>query len=60
MMLTWREVERVFQAQGMVSVQAECSIDEALILIGERALVQHRDVIEIADAVLEHLIRFGP
>jgi len=43
----------------MVSVQADCSLDEALVLMQERASVHGLTLKEVADAVVEHLIRFG-
>jgi AmiR/NasT family two-component response regulator len=50
----------VAQAQGMVSVQADCSLEEALELMRDRATVTHQTLDEIADAVLDRSIRFGP
>ena len=59
-MATWEEVSyRVTEAQGMVSVQADCTLDEALVLMIERANVQRETLTEIAEAVLERRIRFG-
>jgi AmiR/NasT family two-component response regulator len=59
-MPTWEEVgHHVAQAQGMVSVQAECSVDQALILMVERAQVQRQTLTEIAEEVLARRIRFG-
>jgi AmiR/NasT family two-component response regulator len=51
---------RVSQATGMVSVQAKCTIAEALELLQERALVTGKSVNEIAEATVERLISFGP
>jgi len=60
-MPTWEELTyRVAQAQGMVSAQVGCTVAEALVLMNERAQVQHQTVIQIADAVRERRIRFGP
>ena len=43
----------------MVSVQAGCTLDDALVMLMERASVQGQTLTEIADAVLRGLIRFG-
>ena len=53
-------IYRVSQAQGMVSVQTECTLNEALVIMQERAVIHHQTLADIADAVLEHRIRFGP
>ena len=50
---------QVNQAQGMVSVQAACSLDEALVLMEDRATIQGRSLDEIAAAVVDRSIRFG-
>jgi hypothetical protein len=50
----------VSQASGMVSVQAECSIDEALVLMKDRAVVAGESLLEIAKATVDRRIRFGP
>ena len=52
-------VLRVAQAQGMISVQIDCTLDEALVIMRERALVQHQTLADVAVGVLEHRIRFG-
>jgi AmiR/NasT family two-component response regulator len=49
----------VNQASGMVSVQAACTMDEALVLMMDRATVQGETLDEIASAVLDRTIRFG-
>jgi AmiR/NasT family two-component response regulator len=49
----------VNQATGMVSVQAGCTLDEALALMQDRATVQGRTLDEIAGAVIDRSIRFG-
>jgi len=51
---------KVSQASGMVSVQAECTVAEALVLMKERAQVTGVSLTEIANATLERDIRFGP
>lgn len=50
---------RVDQAQGMVRVQADCTLDEALRLMIDRGRVSHLSLDAIADGVVERLIRFG-
>jgi AmiR/NasT family two-component response regulator len=49
----------VAQAQGMVSVQAECTLPEALALMRERAIIMGQTLDEIAVAVVDRTIRFG-
>ena len=50
---------RVSQASGMVAVQADCTCDQAVVLMTERATVTHKTVDEIALGVLGREIRFG-
>jgi hypothetical protein len=50
----------VSQASGMVSVQAECTVDEALALMKERAQVSGDTLLQIAKATVDRRIRFGP
>jgi AmiR/NasT family two-component response regulator len=50
----------VSQASGMVSVQAECTVEEALALMKERAQVSGSTLLEIAEATVDRRIRFGP
>jgi AmiR/NasT family two-component response regulator len=47
------------QAQGMVSLQAECSLTEALALMRDRATVSQQTLDAIAAAVVDRVIRFG-
>lgn len=54
----WELVEKLAQATGMVSVQAECALDEALVMMSERAIVNHCTVYEIAVGVIDRTIRF--
>ena len=54
------ESAEVNQAAGMVSLQADCYIEEALQLMEDRASVAHITVEEIAAAVLDRSIQFGP
>jgi AmiR/NasT family two-component response regulator len=49
----------VSQAAGMVSVQADCLIEEALRMMRDRAAVAHATLEEIAAAVMDGSIRFG-
>jgi hypothetical protein len=49
----------MLQAEGMVSVQAECRVADALQLMAERAAVQGMTIEQIAQAVVDHSIRFG-
>ena len=51
---------QVNQAAGMVSVQADCTIDEALEMLKARALVSGRSLEDVAEATVQHLLRFGP
>jgi hypothetical protein len=54
------QAPRVSQASGMVSVQAGCTLAEALALMKERAHADGLTLTEIADATLERTIEFGP
>ena len=59
-MATWEELGyRVEQAAGMVSEQADCTMDEAFVMLMEQASVQRQTLTEIVDAVLQGRIRFG-
>ena len=49
---------RVLLAQGMVCVQAECGLADALILMMDRAEWSGQTLDEIADEVLDRSIRF--
>ena len=53
-------IDRIAQAQGMVAAQADCSMSQARVLMEDRATVEGQSLLEIADAVLERGIRFGP
>jgi hypothetical protein len=50
---------RIAQAQGRVSVQAGCTVEEALDLMVERAKFDNLTLEEIATGVAEHRILFG-
>ena len=49
----------VYQAQGMVTVQAECTFPEALVKMAARAEAAGQTLEEIAHAVVERRIRFN-
>ncbi|MGO9876515.1 MAG: hypothetical protein ACLPVY_22290 [Acidimicrobiia bacterium] len=49
----------VYQASGMVSVQATCTVNEALGMMKERALVNGETLERVAQAVLSRELRFG-
>jgi hypothetical protein len=51
---------QVNQAAGMISVQADCTLAEAIVLLQNRALVSGQSVHEIALETVERRIRFGP
>ena len=60
-MTSWdRHSKVVAQASGMVSVQAECTVDDTLIRIQERAVSMDCTLDEIATAVIERRLRFSP
>ena len=56
-----REVQSdcVAQASGMVSVQAECSVDDALVMIEERAETIDLTTEEVAESVVDRRFRFS-
>ena len=54
----WQRSDRVFQAQGMVSVQADCTVDEALAKMTDRAQESETSLEAIATAIIERRIRF--
>jgi hypothetical protein len=54
----WHRSDRVFQAQGMVSVQADCTVDEALDKMTDRAQESETSLEAIATAIIERRIRF--
>jgi hypothetical protein len=57
---TWEEfIPEVAQAQGMVSVQANCTLAQALAMMHERAQIQHQTLNQVAEGVLARSIRFG-
>ena len=53
-----KHTARVSQAAGMVSVQVGCLIEEALVLIYDRADASPKTVDELAAAVIDGAIRF--
>jgi hypothetical protein len=55
-----RELElRLAEASGRVSVQVDCTVDEALRLMRERAVLTCHTVDEVAEAVCRHDIWFS-
>jgi hypothetical protein len=54
----WDRTAKVAQAQGVVSVQADCTLDEALRMLVERAQVSHQSLSQIASDVVAHRIWF--
>ncbi len=60
-MPTWaHRSATVIQAAGMVSVQADCTVDEAVELMELRARDTNRTRRDIADDVVARRIRFDP
>lgn len=60
-MADWFEYsDRVAQAAGIVSVQAECSVEDAFAMIEERAESTVTTVEHIAFLVVERQVRFAP
>jgi hypothetical protein len=51
--------DRVAQASGMVSVQAECSVYEAFVMIEERAQTIDLTSEEVAESVVDRRFRFS-
>ena len=49
---------RVAQAQGMISVQVTCTLDEALLLLSVRARTNQQSVQQVASAVVAREVRF--
>jgi hypothetical protein len=45
-------------AQGVVSVQADCTFDDALRMMRDRAQIRHQSLSQIADGVVAHRIWF--
>ena len=54
-----RQSDCMAQASGMVSVQAECSVDEAFAMIAERATTIDLTAEEVAESVVERRFRFA-
>ena len=51
---------RVAQAQGMVAVQANCSLDDALGKMAAAAESSEKTVEEVAAMVIDGLVQFEP
>jgi AmiR/NasT family two-component response regulator len=54
----WLSSDRVYQAQGMVSVQADCTVDEALAWMTEQARESGMSVDAMAEEIIERRVRF--
>jgi hypothetical protein len=54
----WEFLARVVQAQRLICVQANCTADDALILMRERARATDHRVVEIAEDVVAHRMWF--
>jgi len=52
------QTSQVMEAQGMVSAQVDCTGDEALFLLNERATACGLRLQEVAVAVVENRTRF--
>jgi hypothetical protein len=52
--------DRVYQATGMVATQARCNLAEALDRLIERADAMEKSLEEIAQDVIDRVIRFDP
>jgi hypothetical protein len=46
------------QAQSLISIQADCSRMQAMLLLRQHAAAAHEPLIDVAVAVLAHRIRF--
>ena len=55
----WQRSDRVYQAQGMVSVQVGCTVDEALARMTERADQTGMSLEAVAAAIIERRIRLA-
>ena len=55
----WERMTKLAQAQGRVSVQADCTVAEALVLMQQRAEETRHTLDEIADAVGQHRMWFS-
>jgi AmiR/NasT family two-component response regulator len=51
-------IAKLAQAQGIVTIQADCSLDDALRKMLDRAQINEQSVSQIADAVVAHQIWF--
>jgi AmiR/NasT family two-component response regulator len=51
--------ERVTEAVGIVRLQTACTMEEAFVLMHERAQMSGVTMEDIVDAVLDHSIHFG-
>ncbi|MGZ4690801.1 MAG: ANTAR domain-containing protein [Acidimicrobiia bacterium] len=60
-MPTWDEPSaQVSRATGVISVQADCSVDEALVLMKAYAQRTGQSLLDVAEATNAHRVRFEP
>ncbi len=60
MIADWDHSDRVYQAQGMVALQADCTVDQVLTKMTAEAKASDMTLEAIATAVVERRMRFGP
>jgi len=58
--IPWNDLATITHAQGVVSVQADCTHEVALMLMTDRAAMTDRRIVDIADAVIHHQLWFDP
>jgi hypothetical protein len=59
--IEWQQQSAVvINAAGMISVQAECTLDEALERLQSRAAATGKTVDQVATYVVNRTIRFSP
>ena len=49
----------IHQAAGMVSIQADCELERAYVLMSDHAEAAHVSLDEVASAVVDRSIHFG-
>jgi hypothetical protein len=50
---------QIHQAAGIVSIQADCELEQSYVLMSDRATVAQVSLDDIALAVIDRSIRFG-
>ena len=55
----WLSSDRVYQAQGIVSVQADCTVDEALDWMTEKAEESGMSLDAVAVEIIERRMRYA-